>query len=139
MKLEIQRMPAGMFCTGKSKPDSMYTSRNPVSATACIAATWLGIMAPIMFPNVVTVNMYRTVATRNGVGSPAKRSPKPMNKIPIMMMGFPGCHDRERADLAQQKFMRGNIGRRKLEGWFSARLPWTWPAWPAAEETATWP
>ena len=48
---------------GKSKPDSMYTSRNPVSATACIAATWLGIAAPIMFPNAVTVNMYRIVAT----------------------------------------------------------------------------
>ena len=55
-------------------------------ATACIAATWLGIAAPIMFPKAVTVNMYRIVATINGVGSPAKRSPNPMNKIDIRMI-----------------------------------------------------
>jgi len=39
-----------------------------------------------MFPKAVTVNMYRIVATRNGVGSPAKRSPNPMNKIIIRMI-----------------------------------------------------
>ena len=46
----------GIFSTGKISPESMNTSRNPPSATACIAAAWLGIAAPISVPNDATQN-----------------------------------------------------------------------------------
>ena len=45
-----------MFWTGKISPDSMNTSRKPPSATACMAAAWFGIAAPISVPKVATQN-----------------------------------------------------------------------------------
>ena len=73
---EIQRMPTGMFSTGKTRPASKNTSRNPNRETACIADACSGMAAPAMVPNAATQNIYKTVAMRNGVGSPAKPRPK---------------------------------------------------------------
>jgi len=65
-----------MFSTGNRRPESRNTSRKPPRATACIAAAWLGMAAPTIVPNDATQKAYRTVATMNGVGSPARPSPK---------------------------------------------------------------
>src|SRR5208337_3863146 len=80
MTVEIQRNPTGIFSMGKISPESRNTRRKPPRATTCIAATWLGIVAPTMVPKAATQNVYRIVATMKGVGSPARPKPKYVNR-----------------------------------------------------------
>src|SRR3712207_5883550 len=75
MRYDTQRTPAGMFDTGKMKPDRRYESRKQVFCIAWMAAARSGMRAPIIAPKATLQKRKRNELTRNGVGSPLNQRP----------------------------------------------------------------
>ena len=71
-----------------------------------------------MFPNAVTQNMYKIVATMNGVGSPAKRKPNPVNKIDIMTIASQNATIMKARILPSRNSCAGNIRDVDLQNCF---------------------